>query len=90
MAQFDKDVRMAELELDKIKVQSELELARINARIELDRMKIELAQITTANPHAFDSQIELEKTRSKNLATQLEIAKLNSYSGFNSFLIGKF
>ena len=72
MAQFDKDIRMAELEL-----------ARINAQTEL-------AKITTANPQAFDSQIELEKTRSKNLATQLEIAKLNSYSGFNSFLIGKF
>ena len=66
---FDKDVRMAELELEKIKAQ------------------IELAQITTANPQAF---IDLELARSKNLATQLEIAKLNSYSGFNSFLIGKF
>ena len=53
-------------------------------------MKIELAKITSENPRAFDSQIELEQLRSKNLATQLEIAKLNSYSGFNSFLIGKF
>jgi hypothetical protein len=55
--------------------------------IRLAELQLELAKITAANPQAF---IELELMRSKNLATQLEIAKLNSYSGFNSFLIGKF
>ena len=55
--------------------------------VRLAELQLEIVKITAANPQAF---IDLELLRSKNLATQLEIAKLNSYSGFNSFLIGKF